>query len=127
VQGQSSVDYLEAFVRRVTVGWQVAFSSDSDLSHPSEVVRVDAPRLVVGLANGWAGDGKFLLIYPEQVGAAYARLSAAGLAPRGFAFWDIFDEGRVSVGRPEGPAVWMASGLNAFMGVRKGGQDEEKK
>ena len=90
-----------------------------ELNYPhSNLLSVPASQLVVGLANGWAGDGKFLLIYPAQAGAAYDALLAAGKAPRGFAFWNILDEGRASPQRPEEP-VWMAAGLNKFLRIRK--------
>ncbi len=39
------------------------------------------------------------------------------LAPRGFGFWDIADEGKVSVLRPNEP-VWLASGLNKILKIR---------
>jgi hypothetical protein len=60
--------YLQNFVRSMITGWQVDFSTDSALGYAhTSVVSVDKTRLIVGLANGWAGDGKFLLVYPNQV------------------------------------------------------------
>ena len=52
-----------------------------------------------------------------QVGRAYDALGKMQQAPRGFAFWDIFDEGAVSPQRPKEP-VWLAAGLNRFMNIR---------
>jgi hypothetical protein len=44
-------------------------------------------------------------------------LEEAEQQPRGFAFWDILDEGRESKQRPKEP-VWMAAGLNRFLKIR---------
>lgn len=61
-------EYLISFVRSVLRGWEVDYSTDSDLQYPyKHKLLIERSRLVVGLANGWAGDGKFLLIYPEEV------------------------------------------------------------
>ena len=97
-----------------------------DLNYPqSSLLSLSASQLVIGLANGWAGDGKFLLVYPAQAGAAYDALHAAGKAPRGFAFWNILDEGRPSPQRPDEP-VWMAAGLNKFLHIRKEQQQQQQ-
>ena len=71
---QRPQDYLVKFVHRVSTGWNVDFGSylqdsDSAMTTPStsEVVSVPTVNLVIGLANGWAGDGKFILIYPSEV------------------------------------------------------------
>ena len=99
---------------------------DLDLNYPqSSLLSLPASQLVIGLANGWAGDNKFLLIYPAQAGAAYDALQAAGKVPRGFAFWNILDEGRASPQRPEEP-VWMAAGLNKFLHVRTAQQSKQE-
>eukprot|EP01036_Dinobryon_divergens_P031669 gene31669-41112_t len=119
-------EYLVRFVHAVTSGWKVDFSTDLDLNYPqSSLLSLPASQLVIGLANGWAGDNKFLLIYPAQAGAAYDALQAAGKVPRGFAFWNILDEGRASPQRPEEP-VWMAAGLNKFLHVRTAQQSKQE-
>jgi hypothetical protein len=51
------------------------------------------------------------------VSRAYEALEQTNQAPRGFAFWDILDEGAKSPQRPEEP-VWMAAGLNKFLKIR---------
>ena len=53
-----------------------------------------------------------------QAEKAYEALIKLDLAPRGFAFWDILDEGKISPQRPHEP-VWMAAGLNRFLKVRE--------
>jgi hypothetical protein len=56
------------FVSAMAKGYTIDFSTDADLHFPeTKTIVVPPSRLVVGLANGWAGDGKFLLIYPDQV------------------------------------------------------------
>ena len=72
-----------------------------------------------------------------KVGIAYEALKQENLVPlgisyfinkliyhfificnKGFAFWDIADEGAASIGRPNEP-VWLAKGLNSFMHIRE--------
>ena len=140
VLGEAPESYLVRFARSVYAGWDLQIPnlylrnqhiavdscteteplSNMEESKLSTIVRVSvAPnRLVIGLANGWAGDGKFLLIYPDKVKAAHLALQSEGLAPRGYAFWNIKDEGIASVRNPDIP-VWMASGLNDFLHILK--------
>jgi hypothetical protein len=73
--------------------------------HP-RLLTVPPTHLVVGLANGWAGDGKFPLFYPHHVAAAFDLLAAAGApTPRGCAFWNILDEGRTPPVLPSPPSL----------------------
>lgn len=69
--------------RRLFNGWSVDFCSDREvkpLSFSSSssssslstltqrvLIKVKKTQLVIGLANGWAGDGKFLLLYSDAV------------------------------------------------------------
>jgi chitinase len=110
-------EVLVRFVQLITKGWEVEFSQDPEIGYNSQFVKIPPERLVVGLANGWAGDGKFLLIYPDEVAMAYSQLASMSLQPRGFGFWDIADEGKESQQQP-GVPVWLASGLNEFMHIR---------
>ena len=131
---QSPVSYLQNWIPLVYGGWDLEIPSNyistdwgtgSSAVGGISTVRVSVPpsRLVIGLANGWAGGDssinptKFLLIYPDQVGDSYRALEATGLAPRGYAFWVISEEGNASVARPNVP-VWMAAGLNQFLHTR---------
>lgn len=114
---ESPVEYLVNFVQRISKGWWVDFSDDPELNHESSIVSVPAQKLVIGLANGWAGDGKFLFIPPDDVGEAYQAMMERDIAPRGFAFWNILDEGRESI-KHSGHPVWMVKGLNNFMKIR---------
>jgi len=117
--GQSSADYVTHWVRKVLAGWEIDYSADTELKYPYvNKLTLDRTELVVGCANGWAGDGKFFLLFPDQAEKAYEALAKLDLAPRGFAFWDILDEGKISLQRPHEP-VWMAAGLNRFLKVRE--------
>ena len=117
-QNQLASDYITKFVRSVAKGWMIDYSRDVALKYPRQNrMSIPSSRIVIGLANGWAGDGKFFLAYPEQLSLAYQALSDEDLQPRGFAFWDILDEGKCSPQKPSEP-VWMAAGLNRFLHVR---------
>lgn len=109
-------DYLESWVPTVTAGWFLEFARDPTAGVPSQAVRVPPSQLVIGLANGWAGGAKTILMMPADVGAAYASLQARGLAPRGFVFWTITEEGDVPHGQAE--PLFMAAGINAFLHTR---------
>lgn len=54
-------------VQKMGDGWRVDFSSVPEFGVGECVVRVANTKLVIGLANGWANNEKFLLFYPEQV------------------------------------------------------------
>ena len=115
---ESPAAYLAGLIERLTTGWMVDFGADLALKWPSQRVKVPLDQLVIGLGNGWAGDGKFLLIRPEEIAAAYTHMKDLGIAPRGFAFWNILDEGVVPLNSLEKNPVWMARGLNQFLNIR---------
>jgi len=111
-------EYLVSYAQQIQQGWDIDYRVDPALNYPYvHHMAVKRSQLVIGLANGWAGDGKFLLIYPEEVERAYEKLLQMDAAPRGFGFWNILDEGMASSRRPEEP-VWMAAGLNRFLKTR---------
>ena len=57
--------YIYDFVHTMDRGWNVNFNT---ITSPFEsLVRVPHTHLIIGLANGWAGDGKFLLIDPDHL------------------------------------------------------------
>jgi len=115
---QPTDEYIVNVVRSLIRGWDIDYTQDIELNYPHKnTMRIDKTKIVIGLANGWAGDGKFFLAYPEDIEKAYASLLATDEEPRGFAFWNILDEGRSSLRRPHQP-VWMATGLNKFLNIR---------
>jgi hypothetical protein len=61
-------EYVTRFVQSVLRGWDIDYSTDTELQFPYvRHMRLDCTQLVVGLSNGWAGDGKFFLLYPDEV------------------------------------------------------------
>ncbi|KAI9141770.1 hypothetical protein BKA69DRAFT_1072603 [Paraphysoderma sedebokerense] len=108
--------FLCDFTKSVTNGWTINFDSVPEANWPSRVVKVEAERLVIGLANGWANNEKFLLIRPEQMEDGATQLKRDGMMVRGFAFWNIQDEGAVPNGQKE--EVWLTKGLNKILKIR---------
>jgi hypothetical protein len=110
--------YLVNFVKVTSVhGWMVNFQSDSEVQDvPNQVISVPPTQLVIGLANGWAAssDGKFLYVTTNELREAYHRMTVLGIAPKGFMYWDIADDG-IEV---NGTAVFMSRELNSFMNIR---------
>ena len=56
----------------------------------ADVVRVPREKLLLGFANGWADNEKFIRVEPEDAARA---VEAADL--RGAMFWVIDEEGRL--------------------------------
>ena len=86
-----------------------------------ELVKINVPRdkLVIGLANGWAGDGKFLLILPSELQKFHLSMKQK---IKGYAFWNILDEGlpnkMVGDDSHGDSVIWMSKGLNSFLKIR---------
>lgn len=112
---QPASEYIRNIVQKFQQGWYVNFSSDVEISWNSRVVQIPPARLVIGLANGWADNTKFLLLDSTEVGLAYQYLNEIGLAPKGFGFWNIFDEGRTTVREEE---LWLAKDLDNILRIR---------
>jgi chitinase len=142
LQGVPATEYLPKLVDRLEEGWKINFSEEPDINLENQKVSIPSSRLVLGLANGWAGDGKFLFLSAQQVDAAHKAMHGK---VRGYAFWNILDEGR-RLSRPttvteigtcaelgKGSCrsctdieaeettdiVWLARGLNSFLKIRK--------
>ena len=113
----SVTQYFQKAVPSLVNGWMVDFASVPALQLDSQIVKVNKTAVVIGLANGWAGNSRTVLIYPEQVGVAHAALKTQGLAPRGYAYWNIQYEGQAPANNPK-VQVWMAQGLNQFLHTR---------
>ena len=82
---------MRKLVQDMNDGWMVHFG-DNGVDLDNCLVRVPREKLVIGLANGWANDGKFVYIDPRLIRDAYKK---GMLGNRGFAFWNIKDEGLV--------------------------------
>jgi len=116
VLGQSAAQYLAQFIKNIIAGWKVEFSSDPSINWSTSLVSVPASRLMLGLANGWAGGPtpKSVLIMPSDVKGAWALLGDS--VPLGIGFWDMPDEGRIPTG--QNVSLYMARDLNSFMNTR---------
>jgi chitinase len=112
-QGITPAEHIVSLVTALHSGWTVDFDLCPPMQMPSQTVSLPATRLVIGLANAWAGadDDKFLLLYPDDIAKVYESLINSSLYIRGFAFWNIKDEGLVQKNRREDEPVWMASAL----------------
>jgi len=145
LQGMPASDYIPKLVSDLEEGWEVDFAAAPEVRLGRSRVIVPSSRLVIGLANGWAGDGKFLFLSAQEVADAH---EAMGGKVRGYAFWNILDEGR---SLPRGPMrnhetvtetistesqmqsnqsctkeeqqenkkIWFARGLNSFLKIRR--------
>ena len=114
---QNASDYLTKIIPKYLNGWQVNFEEDADSGLKNQIIKIPKENLVIGLANGWAGDGKFILIDIVELEEAYLKLKCLDMEFRGFMFWDIADEGKVPVGQDK--EYWLAAGLNKFVCTRK--------
>lgn len=117
VLNQSASDYLVGVIPKYIEGWTVNFEEDPETHLKNQKVRIPEENLIVGLANGWAGDGKFILIVPSELEKTYNELKRRDIKIRGFMFWDIADEGRVPNGWNK--ELWLAKELNKFMNTTK--------
>lgn len=106
--------YFTDLVAKFQAGWSVPFSHDPELNFADTIVSVPSTQLVLGLANGWAGDDKFLFVPSDQLAAVYSALREANLPIRGFAFWNIKDEGIPAKREPTIP-VWLARDLREII------------
>jgi hypothetical protein len=76
-------EYVTRFVQSVLRGWDIDYSTDAELQFPYvRHMRLDRTQLVVGLSNGWAGDGKFFLLYPEEVSCQIRVSTGVALAEK---------------------------------------------
>ena len=116
-QGDTAAQTILELVQALQTGWEVQFEGVPSLGIPNQVVKIHSTRVVIGLANAWAGDGKFLLIYPEEMEKVHGALVENGVRPKGYAYWNMKDEDIASETRP-GDRVNMAKGLNAFLKIR---------
>ena len=119
VMGNNPAVYVRDLVTKFRDGWMVPFSTDPALNFPDQIVTLDPERLVIGIANGWAGDGKFLFISPDSLKSIYAELKRAELKIRGFAFWNILDEGKPLASDPEATPIWLAKSLKHIVTVQE--------
>lgn len=91
--------YVHHLVKALEAGWRVNFADVPDIKYDSQVVEVPNSKLVIGLANGWAGEpeNKFLLVYPEELAEVQRTLLSNNHRVRGYGFWNMKDEGEKEI------------------------------
>lgn len=112
---QPASEYIQNIVQDFERGWNVEFSSDPEILWNTARVHVPSSKLVIGLANGWADNTKFLLLNSTEVELGYKYLHKMGQSPKGFAFWNIKDEGSIT---HKGDVLWLAKDLNNILNIR---------
>ena len=91
----AAAKYLEDWATALAEGWVVDFGWIPALGLNSTKVVVEPSRLVVGLANAWAGTlagpgkGKAVLFWPDELETAWSALAKTKLQPRGFMYWCV--------------------------------------
>lgn len=102
--------YLRTWAANMIAGWTVDFPDGP------ATVKVASHQLVIGLSRG-GSDGKSAFFWPRDCGDAWAAAAPAD-RPRGYAFWNIPNEGQTVNGTNE--TLSFAPTLNAFLHVRGG-------
>jgi len=111
-------EYLTSYVKDLVLNkkesFLVEFEQDPLLNYPSHQVSFPLSKLVFGFSNGWAAvssNDKVVYMNPAQIEAAYKSLLDINLAPRGFMFWVIDEEGKNGVN--------FARSLNDILRIRR--------
>jgi hypothetical protein len=97
VEQQPAAEYISQLISAFENGWYVNYDTVPELGIPSQRVSVPHTKVVIGLANGWAGDDKFILLSDEELQQSYEKLKEMHMQPKGFAFWNMKDEGQKGV------------------------------
>ena len=112
-------EILNDLVEKLTKGYYVDFDKDKNSGLDKEFIKIPEDKIVIGLANGWAGNGKFLFVDENNIIQGYKYLKEQKKDVRGFMFWDIADEGKVIQStcndtENKNP-FYMAKVLNSFL------------
>lgn len=91
-------DYLVRYVEKLAEGnyeFPVHFEQDPKTRLDRSNVSLPLSKLVLGFANGWAKDSgnKTVFFTGSKISAAWEKLRAKKLLPRGLMFWIIDEEG----------------------------------
>lgn len=88
--------YILNLIKTMKEGWEVKFSMVPETNLQDQKFCLDNTNLVIGLANGWAGECsgfKFLLLYKQQLKNIVSVLREKDLMVKGFMFWSLKHEG----------------------------------
>ena len=75
-------------------GFVVDFSKEENSGMEKEIIKIPLEKIVIGLANGWAGD-RFLFVNEKNIVEGWKYLKEKNKDVRGIMFWDIADEGKI--------------------------------
>ena len=70
------------------------FSKDKNSGLNKEMIKITKDKIVIGLANGWAGD-RFLFVDEKNIIEGWNYLKEKNFDVKGIMFWDIADEGKI--------------------------------
>ncbi len=105
-------DFLIQYMKHLAdneFGYVVNFGSDDPtVELKDQFVHMPSSKVVFGFSNGWAIDSeKNIYFTPSEVQRAYDHMYNTDLAPRGFGYWVIEEEGE--------NGVYLAAELNYIL------------
>ena len=97
-------------------GYIVDFSKDKNSGMGKEVIKIPRDKIVIGLANGWAGD-RFLFVDEKNIVKGRNYIREKNKDVRGIMFWDIADEGIIPKDENscDNKPFYMAKILNSLL------------
>ena len=91
---QNFGNILYDLIKQLNDGYIVDFSKDKNSGMGKEIIKIPLNKIVIGLANGWAGE-RFLFVDEKNIVEGWNFLKEKNKEVRGFMFWDIADEGKI--------------------------------
>jgi beta-glucosidase len=85
---------LYNLIKSLNEGYIVDFSKDKNSGLNKEMIKIPKDKIVIGLANGWAGD-RFLFVDEKNIIEGWNYLKEKNSDVKGIMFWDIADEGKI--------------------------------
>ncbi|KAI9333603.1 hypothetical protein BDR26DRAFT_868217 [Obelidium mucronatum] len=109
-EGLDPANAVAASIRELLTPWKISLGENPDSD--TLTVRIKPSQLIVGLANGWADNQKFLFVEKNSLRDAWRQ---TGGQFRGFGFWTIAEEGTRQHGREP---IYLAKELKDIMSER---------
>ena len=91
---QNFGNILYDLIKQFNEGYIVDFSKDKNSGLGKEIIKIPLNKIVIGLANGWAGE-RFLFVDEKNIVEGWNFLKEKNKEVRGIMFWDIADEGKI--------------------------------
>jgi len=138
ILGKDPSAVLDDYVRRLTYGWWIKFSSVTGSTLPDQHFKIPANKLLMGFGNGWAGEknnhwkgvAKQIYVDTPFIGTSFASWSKMSGTkypgttypftfeePRGVMFWSIKYEGADAIDGSR-KSIWFAKEVNQFLKTR---------